>query len=260
MLANKEKVNVLILRPAHQASDLIDAISQLGHTPFHFPTIEIVPACRAEALAKADLLSQAPNKDLPVPNENQLAHIDWIIWTSPNAVAHTPSAIFNLSACPIAIGPQTGQALMQKGQAQIVIPPKGANSEILAEYLNQKGVRGKKVLIIKGEGGRQVLAGMLQSLGASVTSLDVYRRQIPKQKDRHKLSEWMTRPNKICWVTSCEAFSNLLSMLAKDERAVLHKAKIFCASTRIAESVQHQGYNATALASAQDKDLLNTLS
>jgi uroporphyrinogen-III synthase len=80
-----------------------------------------------------------------------------------------------------AVGSNTASRLAEFGVSAAI--PAVANSEGLLAMPEFASVSGKAVLIIAGDGGRDVLAAGLQARGARVEKLSVYRRQAIDQVD-----------------------------------------------------------------------------
>lgn len=244
---NKSTKHVLVLRPTHQAQNLIQSLTKINCIPYHFPTIEIVPV----------------PFDLHKVDSHKLDSHDWLLWTSVNSVAHTPDWVFeNQNKTAIAIGTSTAEALKARGLTNIIAPSKGANSELLVDFLNKNfKLQHKKVLIFKGVGGRNVLKGLLSKAGAITNQFDVYARALPSNPNLDIIDQWLRAPSKVCWVTSCGAFDNLLTLIPSYQYNNVLNAKIFCASHRIQKYViQRGGTDTFCTHSPHDKDFSYTLS
>ena len=65
----------------------------------------------------------------------------------------------------------------------VSFPAEGDDSEALLELASlREAIAGPdpRVLILRGEGGRELLAERLRELGASVEYLELYRRELPR--------------------------------------------------------------------------------
>ncbi|HWR75657.1 MAG TPA: uroporphyrinogen-III synthase, partial [Thiobacillus sp.] len=153
---------VLVTRPAHQAVALTQAIRAAGGTAFEFPALDI-EAVPLEALA------------MPLV---RLAEADMAIFTSPNAAQFGMAAIRAGGALSgaiqvLAIGPGTARALQAQGVSGIVTPD-GQDSEALLALPQLAEVAGKRVVIVRGVGGRALLADALCARGAQVDFMECY--------------------------------------------------------------------------------------
>jgi uroporphyrinogen-III synthase len=159
---------VLVTRPAQQAAALTQAIRAVGGAAFEFPALAIEavpPEALRESLA-------------------QLAAADIAIFISPNAAAFGMAAIRAAGALPaslqvFAVGPGTARALEAQGVGDTVTPD-GQDSEALLALPPLQEVAGKRVVIVRGVGGRPLLADTLTARGADVHFLECYRRVRPQ--------------------------------------------------------------------------------
>ena len=154
-------VGVLVTRPRAQAVDLIDLIQNKGGNAICFPVIEIVP--RSASAIEADTAL------LPQP--------DIALFVSRNAVAH--GLAYAAGAIKGAVGPATAAAIEASGQTVDIQPAHGFDSESLLAEPPLQNVSGKNIRIIRGDGGRELLADSLRERGAIVDHLSVYERALP---------------------------------------------------------------------------------
>src|SRR5205085_11381286 len=117
----------------------------------------------------------------------KIKQYDFVIFISPNSVFNTAEAIHRIwcSHWPketkvIATGPGTALALKQHNLPCDNCPEKDFNDRGLLKLAALQNIKQKKILIIKGEGGRLYLAKSLKARGAQIENLNVYKRQLPK--------------------------------------------------------------------------------
>lgn len=161
--------SILVTRPNPGGENLCAFLQQKDVNALHFPTIEIEP-----------LLDFHQSK-------NAVAHFfkaDWLIFTSPHAV-WTVMPMFtkiyvkdNQVARFAAIGEGTRSALAAYGIENIHVPDDW-NSERLLALSTFQSVSNQKIIIIKGQEGRDLLQKTFERRGAIVTNLIAYRRTIP---------------------------------------------------------------------------------
>ncbi len=155
---------IVTTRPEAQAAGLPGRLEALGAEAINFPVIAIEP------------IEPAPLLDLA------LADADLVFFVSANAVAQAAS-LLPREAWPAGIrvatvGPASARALAEHGWCDVIVPQGGFDSEAvlaLPEF-SAPQLSGQRVLILKGEGGRELLASSLIERGASVRQLPVYRR------------------------------------------------------------------------------------
>lgn len=151
---------VLVTRPEHQADELVKAIGHAGGEAIRFPVIDIEPQESADVLR---ILESLPQPDIT-------------IFISTNAVAYGLPYLDGDETTVAAIGPTTKAAIESSGRQVDIVPTQGFDSEHLLQEAALQNVSGKNIRIIRGEGGRELLADALRERGATVDYLAVYRR------------------------------------------------------------------------------------
>lgn len=205
-----QDVKVLVTRPQQRAAGLCRMIEQAGGSALQFAAIEITEP--------ADFQSREYARD-------HLAECEFAIFISPTAVEKT---FEYLTALPAgirisAIGSRTTKALETMG-LNVDIVPDGHDSESLLEHpqLQAGQVSGKKIVIFRGEGGRELLGDTLQSRGAEVFYADMYRRSLPTSTSQ--LSQLLAETD-IVAVSSNQGLQNLYD-LATDKNSLTRHALV----------------------------------
>lgn len=132
-----------------------------------------------------------------------------------------------------AIGPGTARALGIHGRKPDILPRDGANSESLLKLKALNAVDNQRILIVRGQGGRELLAETLEERGAEVDYAQVYRRAVPRV-DHSELGDWF-RQGKVdaIMVTSREALLNMDRMLSPALTPYLRSAQLLVSSARV---------------------------
>jgi uroporphyrinogen-III synthase len=239
-------IGIAITRPSDQAKKLTQLIEAAGGHVLLFPLIEIVGL---------DDYSQF---------EREIAHIvdyDWIIFISSNAVQH---GMPHLLKHPIpshlrfaAIGPVTASELQDFGIQNVLIPQGRYDSESLLSLTELQEMQGKNVMIVRGIGGREVLAETLKSRGAEVTFAECYQRINPQNNVNMLHQAWANQQLQAIVVTSSEAMRHLLD-LASNEKWL--KQVTLCVNhARIAEQATQLGLKVKIAEAPGDEAMLNIL-
>ena len=250
----------MITRPAHQAGPLTQAITHAGGQAFLFPTLEITPA----ELSATD-----------IERLQQINHYDIIIFISPNAVEHglkqinanTPLADNVLLA---AIGQGTAKALHNTlGKNPDIVPETEFNSEGLLATPAMQDVTSKRILIIRGNPGRETLKQGLEQRGATVDYLSVYQRSIPEVNATElasqralQLEQYLQKKQIAAIVmTSAESLNNLLEMVPATVKHELLQLPLVLINQRLVNVAEAAGFSnrlyvATA---ASDEAIIETL-
>lgn len=256
-MTNSNARPVVITRPAAQATPLARRIAVTGREAVVFPLLEILPL---------------PDKTKLQATLRQLDTYAMVAFVSPNAI---DAAFAMLDSWPkqvavAVVGEGSKAALAQHGltpeNATIFSPvdPKRTDSQTLLEVLDIEALRGKRVLIIRGETGRELLADALREKGVEVEQVAAYRRVAPvlDQNGRARLlqlldcaAEWV--------ITSSEALRNLLQMVrdvAGEAGLVkIQRQNLIVPHARIAETAHLLGFMNVAQTGSGDEQLLAAL-
>lgn len=222
--ASLNGLKVLVTRPEQQAHKLCDMIHQAGGQAMRFPVIDIVPIAV---------------KEWP---EYPLAELDMIIFVSRNAVVHFINALSEPLPEQIqlvSVGAGSAASMREHGLRVDIQPEQSIGSEGLLLMPAFDGMVGKNVVIIRGKGGRELLANTLVERGATVNYLEVYERALPTPS-ASQCNDALTSDCVVC--TSVEGVKNLSILLQKGLKTVADKPMLVV-SDRIkmyAESVGFQ--------------------
>ncbi len=230
-------VGVVVTRPAHQAHGLVAALEALGARPIAFPALEIVPP---RDLAALDAVI------------DRLDTFHMAIFISPNAVEHALGRIrTRRGGLPprlqvAAVGRGSARELKRLGVVPQVVPPARADSEALLALpeLQEAAVRGRRIVIFRGEGGRELLAETLRARGAEVVYGEAYRRARPERDVGTLLRHWARHEIDVVTVTSNEALANLFEMVGQLGRRWLRETPLVVVSERQAALARDLGIKA----------------
>jgi uroporphyrinogen-III synthase len=238
-------LRVLVTRPEHQAEPLCKLIEGEGGKAIRLPLLIIAPP-QDPASANA-VLAQA-------------GKYDWAIFTSINAVQQGLALRAANKPWPpqrACVGAGTARALGEAGLDRGLVPDSGASSEDLLALPAMHDMRGKRVLIVKGEGGRDLVSRTLASRGAQVDLAEVYRR-VPAEIAPAKLEKLVVDVDVIV-ITSGEALEHLASLAGN--RSHLFTVQLVVPSRRVVQLAQELGFICTPLVPEHisDGDIVNTL-
>lgn len=205
-------MRVLVTRPATQAAQWVALLRARAIDAHALPLIEIAAAADPAPLHAA---------------WRELGGRRLVFFVSPNAASQffaerPPGSAWPLAALAGSTGPGTTRVLVdhQVPPAQIIEPPATApqfDSEALWLQLQRFAWQGERVLIVRGERGRDWLAQALDAAGAQVEQLSAYRRLPPRPDPaaRRLLEEACARPAEHLWFfSSSEAIANLEALVA----------------------------------------------
>ncbi len=221
---------IVVTRPAHQASSLAGLIEAAGGKAILFPTVEIV-----------EIADQRPLLGLI----DRLDEFDIAIFISPNAARQAMTVIQARRALPqrlqlAAIGHGGARELARFGLSQVTVPTQ-FDSEALLDLPGFRDVAGKRVVIFRGEGGREVLGDTLAARGALIEYAACYRRRRPDADPAPLLDAWERDELHAVIVTSSEGWRNLFDLVGTAGQSWLRKTPVFVPHPRIAHSAGAAG-------------------
>jgi uroporphyrinogen-III synthase len=257
-VANKplQGIGIAITRPVDQAKKLSALISEAGGTPILFPLIEIKPLndySQFEAII------------------SKIETYDWAIFISSNAVQNGMPRLVKNSIPPslkfAAIGPVTGSELQSFGVKEVLTPLSHVqhgdenkvrfDSESLLALPEMHDVKNKKILIVRGVGGRDVLAETLKARGAQVIFAECYQRINPQTNCDLLTQLYAEKKLHGIVVTSSEAMRHLLDLAGDADW--LHNVTLFVNHARIAELPLQLGLKVAVADELGDEAMLETI-
>lgn len=239
-------LGILVTRPAHQAEHLAGLIRAAGGTPILFPAMEIV-----------DLPDVRPLYALI----DRLDAFDLAVFISPNAVNKAMNLIRARRALPsglqiAAVGKGSRKALAQFGVHEVLVPAQRFDSEGLLELPALQQMSGKRVVIFRGDGGRELLGEALRRRGAEVEYAECYRREKPRTDNAQLLHLWARNELHAITVTSAESLHNLYDLVGKLGQQWMRNTPLFVPHARIAEAARGMGLTRVTVTPPGDEGLL----
>ena len=139
------------------------------------------------------------------------------------------------------------------------MPGERYDSETLLAMPELADMRGQRVLIVRGEGGRTLFAETLRARGAEVAFAEVYRRLRPDFDPAPLLTHWDDQVALVT-ATSGEVLANLLEMLGPEGRAPLLATPLVVVAERTATAARELGFARVAVAErAEDEAIVEAL-
>jgi uroporphyrinogen-III synthase len=249
--------SVVITRPLAQANVLARRVSALGRDAVIFPLLEIHPLADPAPLRAA----LASLKDYAM-----------IAFVSPNAIdaAFAALPVWPRSMVLAVIGEGSRSALARHGvtpaNATIISPndPERTDSETLLETLDLDALRGKRVLVLRGETGRELLADALRAAQVEVVQVAAYRREAPVLDAARREQLLRLLDSESDWiVTSSEGLRVLMRMVGEvagqDGIVKMQHNRMIVPHLRIQETAQVLGFRNIAFSGSGDERLLAAL-
>jgi uroporphyrinogen-III synthase len=230
---------IVVTRPASLAQGLASLIEAAGGKAFLFPAIEIEP--------------------LAVP-PLALGRIDMAVFISPTAVRE---GLKHLAALQpphltqvVALSRGTRRELERHGVTGALAAEEGADSEALLALPELAQVAGRRIAIVRGEGGRSLLGEELRARGAAVEYVECYRRVRPRSDPAPLVAAWKSGGLHAVTVSSAQGLANLFEML---ERELLCSLPLFVPHARVAAQAQRLGAREAIAAGPGDDEMLARL-
>lgn len=243
---------VLVTRPVGAANDhLCGSLAAAGYRPHSQPLLEL----RA--------LTPLPTRQRSLVQS--LDNYEHVIFISTNAVAFGMLAIEDYwPQLPVglswyAIGDATAALLAEYG-IKAIKPASLMTSEGLLDSPQLQDIAGQRVLIVKGEGGRQVLAGELRGRGAVVDELACYQRHCPAVAPGRLAAQLEDENIAAVLLSSGEGLANMQKLLSPAENTKFTGLCLVVPSGRVAKLAQEAGFQKIVIAeNASDAAMLRAL-
>lgn len=230
-------MRLIVTRPRAQAAAWVRELQALGQQVSALPLIEIAPL------------------DDPAPLHRAWRQLDayaLVVFVSANAVQHFFAAAPAGHRWPAAVlagstGPGTSAALRAAGvpAAALVEPAADApafDSEALWAQLHGRDWAGRRVLVVRGEDGRDWLAETLRSRGATTDFVAAYRRRPPLggTAEAALLRSALAAPAAHLWLfSSSEAVANLRTLAPAADWS---RSAALASHPRIAQAARAAGF------------------
>ena len=223
---------ILITRPNEQADSLCELISNHGGISVRFPAVKIQPIDKTDKLIKCF---------------DEISKYDFIIFISRNAVRVAVDRFItdiNMFKNIKIIGVGSGtMGELEKSNFKNIIYSEQSDSEgvlNLSDMQSEK-IKSKKIFIIRGVGGRELLVKGLKERGADVECIEIYKRCLTKYNKNQLDKLWYKRKPDAAIVTSNDILDNLTNIL-KDDKKQLLSTPLIVMSDRIAEYARNIGF------------------
>ena len=243
--------HILVTRPAGQAASLMAGIAQLGGRATHIPFLAIKPASNLSDL------------------ETIAAHLDTYrtcIFVSANAVhsawpvltAHQPWPEHLAAAV---VGPGTARVLGQLGVNHVLQPEVQFDSEGLLPlpFFSPAQCQGRAFALIRGEGGRDLMARTLRERGAQVDEASVYQRSLDSDAVSVTAQLMHTDQPSTMIVTSSESLQRFMGAAPDSLAQGMRQLTMVVPHARIAQCATDLGYENVVVCDGGDDGILRFL-
>ena len=262
---------IIVTRPAGQARQLIEVLSRAIEA-------SSVGKRSLPEILSLPLLTIVPKSDEHLADHiaTALADADLAIFVSPNAIESVMRLLerdwqdFSKKIIPIGVmGGSSYSALknhgigLEENPTPIIIPKSNESwdSEGLWNELQSLkwNLQGKKVIIFKGDGGRDWLADTLMKAGATVEAISTYTR-VPLDLDNPswQLIREMDLSKSLWLLTSSEAVRYLGEVMKDQFTQSLNAASALCPHHNIADAAEIIGFGEVFTSDPGDEALIKS--
>ncbi|MGB1262318.1 MAG: uroporphyrinogen-III synthase [Cognaticolwellia sp.] len=222
---NKHKLKLLITRPEKAGRDLQLCLQQQGYQSYCQPLFDYQPRASHQ-----QLLALQAQVSRPI-----------IIFISVAAVEFA-NKLMPISAWPkqavVAVGRATQQALQALNVRALV--PKTHDSEGLLALSSLHDVQQKDVIIVRGDGGRELIADDLRQRGASVHYFESYQRVWRSHSVEH-VKTWQQQQINCILITSNALLEFIVNLIRDTDSYWQDECLWIVASERIANNAKQLG-------------------
>lgn len=222
---NKPKPSILITRPDSAGRHLQHCLLQQGYQSYCQPFFDYQAGDSLEKLQTLQCQLDKPS----------------IIFISVAAVeyAHTLKPLSLWSAQQfIAVGSATAQALAKLGITALV--PKNHDSEGLLALPELDNIAHSNFIIVRGDGGRELIADDLRRRGATVHYFESYRR-VWRKYTADVIKTWQQQQINCILITSNALLEFIVNLLIDSDSYWKEQCLWIVASRRIAKNANAAG-------------------
>ena len=243
-MANLAGLNIINTRPVNRAQPLTDALIQKGALVTAIPLVENIPLALS-----AEHRQYLLNLDL----------YDVVFVVSPTAAKLGLALLSDywpqwpIAVQWLAIGEATAEVLHQYG-LQAIVPTQETSEGLLQLPCLQQLQQGQKMLVLRGQGGRNLVRDNLQQQGVKVDYLDLYQRQVPINSQQ-LWQQRKTLPDLVV-ITSGEILQSWQQLVGQ----AFKRIPVVVISARLANLAQQLGCEQIITAhSTRSEDIINAI-
>ncbi|QEH46540.1 uroporphyrinogen-III synthase [Aggregatibacter actinomycetemcomitans] len=242
---------VLVTRPDERGQQLVDMLAKAGVVAIHLPLFRIESGAE---------LNELPNKFA------QLKSGDYVFAVSKSAVDFAfktltaTGFLWRWDLHYFTVGQGTAQYFTAMTEMPVHYPTAQENSEGLLQLSAMRDLSDKTVLILRGNGGRELFAEQAQQRGANVEIVECYRREPIVYNNAEQTSICKRAGIQTIVATSAEILTQLVDFVPQNEHNWLKSCQLITVSERIAHLAEALGWqNVVISPRADNQTLLQTL-
>lgn len=243
-------MTIVVVRPEPDCSQLVDQLAQHKLAALPCPLVSFAPGRGLPSLPA--LLSSLPAGSV-------------LVAVSPRAVAFTHQALQQQGmAWPrhchyVAVGQRTANEWQQVANQPVQYPTR-EDSEGMLSLAPFNVIKGKQVVILRGESGRDMMGQTLQSQGGQVHYCEAYLRQWAIEPLVSQVVSWPQDTITTVVVTSGQQLAYFDQLITLSGQHWLRQCRILVPSKRIQDQATALGFDTiTTVDSVANDALVYTL-
>ncbi|AUU88640.1 MULTISPECIES: uroporphyrinogen-III synthase [Enterobacteriaceae] len=241
-------MNILVTRPSPAGEMLVSRLRALGQVAWSFPLIEFTPGRELNTL---------PERLSALGEDDMVFALSQHAVTFAHAHLQQTHAYWPLQPRYFAIGRSTALALHTASGIEVRYPLDQEISEVLLQLPELQNIQGKRALILRGNGGRELLGETLVARGAQVEFCECYQRCGKLYDGAQEAMRWHTRGVDTIVVTSGEMLQQLFTLIPLWYRENwLLRCRLLVVSERLANLARELGWQDIQVAENADNDAL----
>ncbi|PWF52724.1 uroporphyrinogen-III synthase [[Kluyvera] intestini] len=241
-------MNILVTRPSPAGEMLVSRLRALGQVAWSFPLIEFTPGRELNTL---------PERLSALGEDDMVFALSQHAVTFAHAHLQQTHAYWPLQPRYFAIGRSTALALHTASGIEVRYPLDQEISEVLLQLPELQNIQGKCALILRGNGGRELLGETLVARGAQVEFCECYQRCGKLYDGAQEAMRWHTRGVDTIVVTSGEMLQQLFTLIPLWYRENwLLRCRLLVVSERLANLARELGWQDIQVAENADNDAL----
>ena len=230
---------IVVTRAREQASGFLKDLARLGAECIEFPTIEVAPPLRWDALDRSI---------------EALESYQWLLFTSVNGVKYflmrleaLGKDVRDLKGLKIgAIGPKTAEAWHHLGIKPDLMPDE-YRAEAVVACFEEHEIKGTRILLPRAEKAREILPEELRKMGADIDVVPAYRT-IKPDHDTGRVREMLEKGTiDMVTFTSSSTVTNFTEMFEAEGQKLqkwMARVTIACIGPITAKTAEEKGFTA----------------
>lgn len=241
-------MTILVTRPSPAGEQLVTRLRKLGYSAYHSPLIEFSPGGELPQLPAA-LAALRAGDLLFALSRHAIDYADPLLSRSGAGWPSNPSYY--------AIGRATALALHKVSARHVAYPTERETSESLLQLPELQYVNGKHALLLRGNGGRELLGDTLAQRGAKVSYAECYQRRPVHYDGPEQSRHWQQAGIDTLVITSGEMLQRIYTLVPDYYRASwLLGCQLIVVSERLAVQARQLGWRHIRIADNADNDAL----